>query len=97
MRKLFIAAILLTGFSCKKDKKPGPGDPVYYQRCGTILATPTLDSFIYPTYYITAIIQFPEGNQIVHFHGNVTGNHDGSWYLSKYDRDSTYCTDPIIK
>ena len=97
MRKLFIAVILLTGFSCKKDKKAKPEEPDTFTKCGTILNTPTLDSFIYPTYYITAIIEFPEGNQIVHFHDNVTGNHDGSWYLTKYDKDSTYCTELKIK
>ena len=97
MKKLLIIAFLLIGFSCKKDKKADPAGPQYFSKCGKVLTTPVLDSFIYPTYYITAIIQYPEGNQLIHFHGNVSGNHDGSWYLSRYDIDSTYCTDPIIK
>jgi hypothetical protein len=59
-----------------------------------LLATPVLDSFVYPTYYISAYIAFPDGNEIVHFRDNVTGDHDGSWYLSKYDKDSSLCATP---
>jgi hypothetical protein len=24
-------------------------------------------------------------------HDNVTGDHDGSWFTSKYDKDSIFC------
>lgn len=98
MKKLILAALIFIGFSCNKTKAhDGPKTPEYYTRCGTLLTTPTLDSFVPPTYYITAIVAFPEGNELVHFHGDVTGDHDGSWFLSKYDKDSTYCSDPILK
>ena len=98
MKKLTLAAMVFIGFSCAKDKNHDvPKGPVYYTRCGTLLTTPTLDSFVAPTYYITAIVAFPEGNELVHIHCDVTGDHDGSWFLSKYDKDSTYCTEPILK
>ena len=98
MKKLTLAAIIFIGFSCTKDKNHDDSKgPEYYTRCGTLLTTPTLDSFVPPTYYITAIVAFPEGNELVHFHGEVTGDHDGSWFLTRYDKDSTYCTDPVLK
>ncbi len=94
MKKTLLALFILTGFACKKrtaseDKNADPTGPK--MRCGTILATPTLDSFVYPTFYITTIVAFPEGNEIVHFKGDVTGDHDGSWYLPRYDKDSSLC------
>ncbi len=96
MKKLLLAACIFVGFSCVKDK--APGDPEqYYTRCGTLLTNPTLDSFVPPTYYVTAIVAFKEGNELVHFHGDVTGDHDGSWFLPKYSKDSVYCTEPVKK
>lgn len=68
--------------------------PVATERCGIILSTPVLDSFVYPTYYISANIAFADGNEIVHLQGNVTGDHDGSWFLPKYDKDSSFCMTP---
>ena len=96
MRKLLFAGIILLIFSCKKSKTETKKAEVP-QRCGTITSTPILDSFISPTYYITMMVSFPEGDEIVHYKGDVTGDHDGSWFLSKYNKDSTYCTGPIIK
>ncbi|MDE3184415.1 MAG: hypothetical protein KGM16_13440 [Bacteroidota bacterium] len=95
MKKLLLTVIIFTGFACKKNKTTSnkPTDPPGITlKCGTILNTPTLDSFVYPTYYITTIVAFQEGNEIVHFHDNVTGDHDSSWYLPKYAKDSSYCT-----
>ena len=88
-----IAALMLTAFACNKNKTTADPEtkPEGHQRCGTILATPTLDSFIYPTYYITTMVAFPEGSEILHFHANVSGNHDGSWYLPRYSKDSSIC------
>jgi len=98
MKRLTLATVIFIGFSCVKNKAhDDPKGPQYYTRCGTLVTTPTLDSFVPPTYYITAIVAFPEGNELVHFHGNVTGDHDGSWFLSKYDKDSTYCTGQTVK
>jgi hypothetical protein len=97
MKKLLLSAVILIALSCSKEKKSDPKEPEYYTRCGTLLSTPTLDSFVAPTYYITAIVAFPEGNELVHFHGNVSGDHDGSWFLSRYNIDSTYCTEPVLK
>lgn len=91
MNKLILAGIILIISSCEKDKNPETIVPERIPRCGIILNTPTLDSFVYPTYYITTIVCFAEGNEVMHFHDNVTGNHDGSWYLKKYDKDSSYC------
>ncbi len=94
MKKFLLVVIILSVVACNKTKtkdgkttgsKPPP-------RCGTILRTPTLDSFVYPTFYITTVVAFPEGDEIVHFHGDVTGDHDGSWYLPRYDKDSIFCT-----
>lgn len=83
--------------SCKKGdggsaevKEP----EVPARRCGILLTTPVLDSLRYPTYYITAVVAFPEGQETVHIVDNVTGDHDGSWYLPKYSKDSTYCVAP---
>jgi hypothetical protein len=36
-------------------------------------------------------VRFKEGDERIHFHADVTGDHDGSWFLPKYDRDSTIC------
>jgi hypothetical protein len=91
MNKLILAGLILIMSSCEKATDPGLVTPKPIPRCGIILNTPTLDSFVYPTYYITTIVCFPEGNEVIHFHDNVTGNHDGSWYLKKYDKDSSYC------
>ena len=89
-----IAIIILTGVSCKKARQEESETkaPETAFKCGTLFTTPVLDSFIYPTYYITAVVAFPDGNEIIHFHDNVTGDHDGSWYLPKYSKDSTFCT-----
>jgi len=97
MKKFLLAVLILIGFACKKTKTTAEKEPEYYTRCGILLTTPTLDSFVPPTYFITAIVAFPEGNELVHFHGDVTGDHDGSWFLTRYDKDSTYCTEPILK
>ena len=96
MKKILAACIILTGLSCKKETHPDSQiiKPLSDTKCGILLSTPFLDSFVYPTYYITANVSFPNGNEIVHIHDNVTGYHDGSWYLTKYDKDSTYCITP---
>jgi len=52
---------------------------------------PYLDSFVYPTFYITTFVHYPEGDEVVHIHGNVSGDHDSSWYFKKYDKDSSFC------
>jgi hypothetical protein len=77
MNKLILAGLILIMSSSEKATDPGLVTPKPIPRCGIILNTPTLDSFVYPTYYITTIVCFPEGN--------------GSWYLKKYDKDSSYC------
>jgi len=95
MKKLLLGVVIFMGFACKKTKTTENKQPTPQgtkPRCGTILNTPTLDSFVYPTYYITTVVAFQEGNEIVHFHDNVTGDHDSSWYLPKYAKDSSYCT-----
>lgn len=46
---------------------------------------------------MTTTVAFPDGIEVVHFHGTVTGDHDGSWFLTKYDKDSIYCKDPGSK
>ncbi len=96
MKTVLAAAIILTFISCKKEHQNDPEAKTTVEpgRCGTILSTPVLDSFVYPTYYITANIAFPEGNEIVHFHNNVTGDHDGSWFTDKYNKDSSFCMTP---
>jgi len=96
MKFFFAAVIVLAGFSCKKGHQNDAETkaPVILPKCGTLLTMPVLDSFIYPTCYITAIVAFPDGNETVHFHYNVTGDHDGSWFLAKYGKDSTFCTTP---
>jgi hypothetical protein len=49
MKKLTLAAIIFIGFSCAKDKNHDDSkDPEHYSRCGTLLTTPTLDSFVPP-------------------------------------------------
>jgi hypothetical protein len=95
MKKLLLALLILAGLSCRKTKSTDgkTTDPTGPKvRCGTILSTPTLDSFVYPTFYITTVVAFPEGDEVVHFSGNVSGDHDGSWYLPRYDKDSSFCT-----
>ena len=95
MKTLLAAILFLSFLGCKKNRQDsgsGKEPPGPKTRCGTILATPTLDSFVYPTFYVTALIAYPEGNEVVHFSGNVTGDHDGSWFLPRYDKDSTYCS-----
>lgn len=94
MKKILLAGLILSGFACGKpktndEKTTDPTEPT--KRCGTILSTPTLDSFVAPTYYITMRVHFPEGDEIIHFHADVTGDHDGSWFLPRYDKDSTIC------
>jgi hypothetical protein len=92
MKQILLGCFLLAAISCNKDKPELTKDPD--ARCGVILDTPILDSFVYPTYYITSLVAFPEGDEVVHIHGNVTGDHDGSWFLTTYDKDSTYCYFP---
>lgn len=94
MRKILFAATILSVAACKKEKRPenGPGSTGPKARCGIIVQTPILDSFVYPTYYITTEVAFDEGVEVVHFHADVTGDHDGSWYLPKYSKDSSFCT-----
>ncbi|HXS54645.1 MAG TPA: hypothetical protein VN726_00895 [Hanamia sp.] len=96
MRQLILAGIILLGFSCKKAKT-GDKKEELITHCGIIRTTPILDSFVAPTYYITMMVSFPEGDAIVHYKGDVSGDHDGSWFLSKYNVDSTYCTEPVVK
>lgn len=94
MKIVLFVAIIFLGIACKKtkltDKQTDPHEPK--PRCGVITETPVLDSFVYPTYYITTMVAFDNGTELVHFHGDVTGDHDGSWYLPRYDKDSTICT-----
>lgn len=97
MKKIIAAGFLLIIFSCKKNNTSSTGTtnpPVAILKCGIILSTPILDSFVYPTYYLTANVAFTDGTAIVHFHDNVTGNHDGSWFITKYNTDSTLCIAP---
>ncbi|HXS58697.1 MAG TPA: hypothetical protein VN726_21360 [Hanamia sp.] len=91
MQKLLILILIIAGFSCTKDHDIENKEPEVPKRCGRILMTPTLDSFIYPTYYISATIEFNDGKEVLHVRGNVTGDHDGSWFTSKYDKDSILC------
>jgi hypothetical protein len=91
MRKLILTAIIFIALSCKKNNSVDTTTPVVITKCGAILKTPTLDSFVYPTYYITMHVAFKEGTEIVHLHGNVSGAHDGSWFLTTYDKDTIYC------
>ena len=94
MKNILLALLLFTGLACGKTKSnvDKTTDPGTKTRCGTILITPTLDSFVYPTFYVTTVVAFPEGNEMVHFSGDVTGDHDSSWYLPRYDKDSSFCT-----
>ncbi len=87
---IFILFIAFT-LSCKKNNAPDEKQIDPPRECGTILQTPVLDSFFYPTYYITATVQFADAKEVVHLKGNVTGAHDGSWFLSKYDKDTVFC------
>ena len=91
MQKLLILILIIAGFSCTKDHDIENKEPEVPKRCGRILMTPTLDSFIYPTYYISATIEFNDGKEVLHLRDNVTGDHDGSWFTSKYDKDSILC------
>ena len=81
MKKFIVTVIILILVSCQKESAPDPEQttpPVVILKCGTILSTPILDSFIYPTYYLTAPVAFNDGTEILHFQDNVTGDHDGS-------------------
>lgn len=91
MRKLLLAGLIFIGISCKKDTTGDDDTKPKITKCGTILSTPILDSFVYPTYYITTLVAFKDGDEVVHLQGNVTGDHDGSWFLTKYDKDTLYC------
>lgn len=97
-RRIVLAAgvVILTGLSCKKENNIATETktPAIPPRCGVLLTTPVLDSFVYPTCYISAFIAFPEGKEVVHFQYNVAGAHDGSWFLNRYDKDSSFCTTP---
>ncbi len=96
MKFFLIAIIILSGFSCTKERLNNQDTKTtnISGKCGILMVTPVLDSFVYPTYYITAIVAFPEGNKTVHFHDDVTGDHDNSWFLPKYSKDSTLCIAP---
>ena len=95
MKIFFASAFILIGISCTKGKQANEvQEPEIPLRCGVLLTTPVLDSFVYPTYYITAVVQFPGNSETIHYHDNVTGDHDGSWYLPKYGKDSTICIKP---
>lgn len=96
MKKVLVAAIILSCISCKKETQNDveTKTPAVPDKCGIILSTPVLDSFVYPTYYISFNIAFPDGNEIVHLHDNVTGDHDGSWFTPKYDKGASFCTTP---
>ena len=61
MKFFFAAFIILAVFSCKKTKQKDDKakTPVTLPECGTLLTVPVLDSFVYPTCYITAIVAFP--------------------------------------
>jgi hypothetical protein len=94
MRKFALAFIILIGVSCKKEKTAKLTEtpqPEIVTKCGKIITTPILDSFVYPTCYLTTTIAFDDGNEVVHLQYNVPGDHDGSWFTGKYDKDSTYC------
>jgi hypothetical protein len=93
MKKILLMGLVLFGFACGKSKtsEKTTDPPGEKQRCGIILEIPVLDSFVYPNYYITTIVKFPEGNETVHYKGEVTGDHDGSWFLPRYDKDSSIC------
>ena len=91
MQKLLILILIVAGWSCTKDHEIEKKEPEVPKRCGRILMTPTLDSFNYPTYYISATVEFSDGKEVLQVHDNVTGNHDGSWFTSKYDKDSIFC------
>lgn len=93
MKKVLVAVAILTCISCQKEiqNDAATKTPATPGKCGLILSTPVLDSFVYPTYYISFSIAFPDGNEIMHLHDNVTGDHDGSWFTSKYDKDSSLC------
>lgn len=96
MKTILVAAVILICISCRKEQQNDPvtKTPTIPDKCGIILTTPVLDSFVFPTYYISATISFPDGNEIVHLHDNVTGDHDGSWFISKYYKGSSFCTAP---
>ena len=94
MKQKLLVGLIFSMFACTKTKTNDEktiDPPESQSRCGTIIGTPTLDSFVSPTYYITAIVHFPEGDETIHFHADVTGDHDGSWFLPRYEKDSTIC------
>src|SRR6185437_6183875 len=94
-RTLAAGVVIVIGFSCQKENNLITGTetktPAIPAKCGILLTRPVLDSFQYPTCYISALIDFPEGREIVHLQYNVAGSHDGSWFLTRYDKDSSFC------
>lgn len=93
--KILFAFVFITFYSCQKAKNEAillRTSPIQITRCGTITMRPYLDSFVYPTFYITTFVHYNEGDEVVHIHGNVDGDHDSSWYLKRYDKDSSFCS-----
>ncbi len=75
MKKILLAVFMLSAVACTKNKTDvdKTTDPTEGQmRCGTILETPTLDSFVSPTFYISVSVRFKEGDERIHFHADVT-------------------------
>jgi hypothetical protein len=91
MQKLLMLILIVAGWSCTKDHEIEQKETEVPKRCGRILMTPTLYSFIYPTYFISATVEFSDGKEVLQVRDNVTGDHDGSWFTSKYDKDSIFC------
>ena len=92
--KILLAVVFIAFFSCQKVKNEAillRTSPIQISRCGTITMRPYLDSFVYPTFYITTFVHYNEGDEVVHIHGNVDGDHDSSWYFKRYDKDSSFC------
>lgn len=92
--KILLTLVFIAFFSCQKIKNEEVllrTSPIQILRCGTIVMRPYLDSFVYPTFYITTFVHYREGDEVVHIHGNVDGDHDSSWYFKRYDKDSSFC------